>query len=79
MSVSDRLAKVKSRLAVYYAAEIAILGGQEYRIGTRSLARADLAEVREAISDLEAVEDELNLQVAGRGRRWAGRIIPRDL
>jgi hypothetical protein len=38
---------------MYYKAEEAILTGQEYRIGTRSLRRADLGEVSKMIADLE--------------------------
>lgn len=40
------------RLKLYYAAERAILSGQSYTVGNRTLTRANLAEVREAIDDL---------------------------
>lgn len=42
------------RLAQYYAAEKAILSGQSYTIGTRTLTRAQLSTVRAAIDDLIA-------------------------
>ena len=42
------------RLAQYYAAEKAILSGQSYTIGNRTLTRAQLSTVRAAIDDLIA-------------------------
>ncbi len=48
------MANIRRRLAEYYLAESAILRGQEYEIGDRRLKRADLAEIRRAIDDLEA-------------------------
>lgn len=47
----------QSRLEAYLAAEIAVLGNQEYEIdtgnGRRRLKRADLAEIRKGIADCE--------------------------
>lgn len=43
----------QARLDAYLAAESAILQGQEYRFGERTLVRADLAEVRKAIGSLK--------------------------
>ena len=40
------------RLRNYYAAERAVLSGQSYTVGNRSLTRANLAEIRAAIDDL---------------------------
>lgn len=80
MAVNERLTRAKTRLDAYYNAEIAILSGQEYRIGTRSLTRADLGEVREAIKELEALITELEYQAQkGGGKRRAYRITLRDL
>lgn len=40
----------EQRLADYLAAELAVLGGQSYTImGSRSMTRANLAEIREGI------------------------------
>ena len=39
----ERLARYKERLSMYYKAEEAVLLNQEYKIGTRSLKRADLS------------------------------------
>lgn len=49
---------LRERLNSYLEAEAAILRGQSYTIGDRELRRADLSEVRRAISDLQ---DELNI------------------
>lgn len=40
------------RLRNYYAAERAVLSGQSYTVGNRTLIRAYLAEIRAAIDDL---------------------------
>lgn len=78
-SIKERLEKYKTRLALYLKAEEAILdGAQQYEIGTRKLTRADLAEVRKMISDLENGIDELESKLAGNGRRKCIRVIPRD-
>lgn len=46
---------LNARLKLYLDAEKAILvGGQSYRIGNRTLTRADLDEIREAISALSS-------------------------
>jgi hypothetical protein len=79
MAVTDRLAKTKERLNVYYEAELAILAGQSYTIGSRSLTRANLAEIRKQIKDLENLVAELESAAAGRGYRKSFKITPRDL
>ena len=76
---NERLDKVKERLTAYYTAELVILGHQEYRLGTRMFRRADLAEVRKTIHDLEVLKTQLESQAAGRGRRKAYRVIMRDV
>lgn len=79
MASSDRLTHAKARLAAYYEAELAVLSGQSYKIGTRSMTRADLGQIRQAIGELECQVEELQAQVDGKGARKAFRIIPRDL
>lgn len=61
---------------MYYAAEEAVLLGQEYRIGTRSLKKADLATIRAAIDELE---DEVAALESSGGKRFARRFLPRDI
>lgn len=71
-----KLERCRKRLDMYYAAEEAVLLGQEYRLGSRSLKRADLAAIRAAIDNLEAEIGDLE---AAGGKRFAGRILPRDI
>lgn len=76
----ERKKKYEERLALYYEAEEAVLSGaQSYRIGSRELTRADLAEIRKMIKDLEDAVDELESALAGNGRRRTMRVIPRDV
>lgn len=42
------------RLKMYLEAEVAVLSGQSYTIGNRTLTRASLSEIRKAIDDLIA-------------------------
>jgi division protein CdvB (Snf7/Vps24/ESCRT-III family) len=78
MNSSDkiRLDTYKSRLLQYYAAEEKILEGQAYSIGSRSLTRANLSEVKSQIKELEA--KIYALETRGTTRRKVARIIPRD-
>lgn len=66
------------RLRQYLEAEKAILiAGQSYKIGNRTLTRANLTEIREAISSLIAA----GATVDGSGNRHARRamqVIMRD-
>lgn len=77
MTPAERAALVDSteeRLAHYIAAEQAVLNGQSYSIGNRSLDRADLREIRKGII---ALRSELaSLQRCGRMR--VQRVVPRD-
>lgn len=68
---------LNARLRQYLAAEEAILiGGQSYRIGNRTLTRADLAEIRKEIDALIAAGATTGDGI-GRGRK-AKRVIMRD-
>jgi len=73
--MGDTLERLKARLELYYEAEAAVLAGQSYRIGTRTLQRADLAQIRQAIKELEA-QIEIVERNAGRS---AKRIVLRDI
>jgi hypothetical protein len=76
---NERLLKARERLSAYYEAELAVLSGQSYSIGTRSLTRANLAWIRTQIDNLENQVEELKSMSEGKGRRKAFRITPRDL
>jgi hypothetical protein len=79
LMVNERLEKAKERLSAYYEAELAVLAGQSYSIGSRSLTRANLAWIRTQIDNLENQVEELKAMAEGKGRRKAFRITPRDL
>lgn len=72
----ERLERYKKRLAMYYEAEEAVLSGQEYKIGTRSLKMADLSTIRSAIGELEGQIE--SLEVNG-GKIKTFRFLPRDI
>ena len=78
MSV-DRLRKAKERLSAYYEAELAVLSGQEYRIGTRMLRRADLDQIRSAINELEKLVQQLEAQANGNTVGRTRRVVLRDI
>jgi hypothetical protein len=64
-----RRTRYKARLEMYYQAEEQILGGaQSYSLGSRSLTRANLSEIRNAIKGLEKEIENLDSVLNGRGR-----------
>lgn len=66
------------RLKQYLEAEKAILiAGQSYKIGNRTLTRANLSEIREAISSLQAAGATVDGSGNGGARR-AMQVIMRD-
>jgi hypothetical protein len=67
------LATAQARLDEYLAAELAVLGNQEYMIGSgtagaRRLRRADLAEIRAGIDVWDKRVKDLSNRAQGRGR-----------
>ena len=65
---------ITERLELYYEAERKVLRGQSYTIGNRQLTRANLAEIRKAIKELES---ELE-QMQGRSRGFSKRVVFHD-
>ena len=47
------LAQAEAQLALFLAAEAAVLNNQRYKIGDRELERADLAEIRDISAPME--------------------------
>lgn len=62
-------AQIQQRLNMYLEAEQRILQSQEYKIGDRTLRRADLSKVREAIAELTAEAEVAAQNGAGAIRR----------
>ena len=73
--MTEKKKRLIMRLNAYYNAEMAVLTGQSYQIGTKRLTRADLAEIRKAIGELET---EIS-NVENDGKRKVFRGLPRDL
>jgi len=65
----------KTHLQAWLDAELAISTGQSYRIGSRQLERADLAEVRKQINYWRNEVSKLE----GNRTRRVMRVVPRDL
>jgi hypothetical protein len=73
------LLTAKQHLQAWLAAEIAVTAAQSYTIGTRSLSKANLAEIREQIKFWQNAVARLENMEQGRGRNRAYRFVPRDL
>lgn len=69
---------LNERLKQYLSAEQSILvAGQSYRIGNRTLTRADLSEIRKEINDLIAAGAITDEAMHPRGHRTK-QVIMRD-
>lgn len=69
---------LNNRLKQYVAAETEILsGGQSYKIGNRTLTRADLAEIRKEISALLSAGATLD-GASGDAPSRARQVVLRD-
>lgn len=62
------LAQAEAQLALYLAAETAVLSGQSYEIAGRKLTRANLAEIQQGIDAWNRRASDLGNQAAGRSR-----------
>jgi hypothetical protein len=63
-------------LKAWQAADLAVSTGQSYSLGSRSLTRANIADIRQQIAYWE--KKVLELQTGRRGARVM-RAVPRDL
>ncbi|GAK06046.1 hypothetical protein JCM19037_4600 [Geomicrobium sp. JCM 19037] len=73
MSQGLTLDRAKDHLNVWLEAERKVATGQEYRIGSRMLKRADLKDIRDSI---QYWRREVN-RLSGRRNR-VYRMVPRD-
>lgn len=77
MGISLEIAK--KHLEAWLEAEIAVTTGQSYTIGSRTLTRASLAEIRNQIEYWNnKVTKEENI-AKRNGRNRVIRVVPRDL
>ncbi|MDY5480879.1 MAG: DUF6148 family protein [Veillonella caviae] len=76
---TTRMLLKNRRLKLYVAAEEAILSGQSYTIGNRTLTRANLAEVTDMIEKLLADGATLDEYDTGtKGNHRSKRVVLRD-
>lgn len=68
------LAQAEAQLALYLAAEVAVLAKQSYTISGRSMSLANLAEIQAGIKIWNERAQALGAIASGRGR--ARTIVP---
>lgn len=68
------LQQAETQLAAYLAAETAVLSGQAYSIGGRSVTRANLGEIRAGIDTWNA--RVVQLSNSGQGRTRSRTVVP---
>lgn len=71
--------QAQQHLEMWLNAEAEIATSQSYTIGTRTLTRANLKEVRDQIKFWQNKVAELERTESQKGRNRAYRAIPRDL
>lgn len=73
------LERARQHLTAWLEAELAITTSQSYTIGSRSLTRANLDEVRKQVAFWENKVAELENIAKRKGRNRIMRVVPRDL
>lgn len=66
--IKEQIVTTEARLFLYYKAEKAILSGQSYEIEGLKLTRANLKDVQNMITQLEAKISALKAKLRGRSR-----------
>ena len=79
MSQSTALATARKHLDAWLEAELEVTTHQSYTIGTRSLTKANLAEIRKQIEFWQNEVARLENLEKRRGRHRVFRAVPRDL
>lgn len=73
------LETAKKHLDAWLEAEMTVTTGQSYTIGSRTLTRANLTEIRNAIDYWNGKVSQMeNVERTG-GRNRVRRVVPRDL
>lgn len=73
------LETAQRHLDAWLEAELTCTTNQSYTIGSRTLTRADLAEIRNTIKYWAGIVDKLETEKKYGGRNRVKRIMPRDL
>lgn len=69
------LTTAQAKLDAYLAAETAVLSGQAYSMGTRTLRLPDLQEIREGIKYWDGFVQNLTANAGRRGIRVRGAMV----
>jgi hypothetical protein len=69
----------KRHYAAWLEAELELTTHQSYKIGTRSMTKADLAEVRKQLQYWKNEVTAFENAAARKGRSRIIRVVPRDL
>lgn len=73
------LETAQQHLNAWLEAEIAVTTGQSYQIGSRSLTRANLYQIREQIKFWRNEVGKLQNVNKRKGKNRVFRVVPRDL
>lgn len=73
------LETAQAHLDAWIEAELSVVNGQSYTIGTRTLQRANLSEIRNQITYWNGMVSKLTNIANGKGRNRVIRVVPRDL
>lgn len=73
------LETAQRHLDAWLEAELAVTNAQSYTIGSRTMTKADLGEIRRAIEYWQGVVAKLENVAKTSGRNRVRRFVPRDL
>ncbi len=77
--IDEDIKKARKHLKIWEEAEIEVATSQSYTIGSRTMTKANLSEIREQIKYYESkLAKLLNIKKRG-GRNRVLQVIPRDL
>ncbi len=79
MNINERIKQAEKHLKAWLDAELELTTHQSYSIGSRSLTKASLPEVRKQIEYWEKKLISLKKMKNKRGRNSIKQVIPRDL
>lgn len=73
------LETAQKHLDAWIEAELSVINGQSYTIGTRTLNRASLSDIRNQINYWRNMVSKLTNTAKRKGRNRVIRVVPRDL
>lgn len=73
------LEEAKIHLGAWLKAELEVTSHQSYTIGTRSLSKANLGEIKKQIEFWQSKIDNLEKIAKNKGRNRVKRVVLRDL